>query len=467
MKKAATILFVFIIITICATPLILNVVGFDSPSMEKRVALQMPSLLLRSRELNTGFTQELDTYIAGSFPLRTWMISAWHRLNILFSGQSGNENVVAGDDDWLFYSADLPSYLGHDRLTDAQYARLDANLSLQARFLSEREINFLYLVVPNKSTIYPDKMPDRYDQRLDSNALSGLEANLQTPGLIDARQVLINAAQTEGQLLYHRTDTHWNNRGALLASQEFLDQAGRLLGKSLSIPQQETPATERADWSGDLAVMLYPSGSDLDLQQYYEYEPGFRYTRPIKSLEDLLITTQGPGEYSLLMFRDSFANALIPMLSEAFASAAYSRSIPYDYALLERIQPDLVVLEIVERNLPDWLTTPPRMPALSFTGEVPESLNTNDVDHHVSIVKDGAYWQITGTIAGPRMTSDWTGILVNVQDTWYEAFTVTDFSNPSTAGYVFYLDINEAPQEPIVKNARIAIGQSWLEAGAP
>ena len=158
----------------------------------------------------------------------------------------------------------------------------------------------------------------------------------------------------------------------LFRSQEFLDQAGRLLGKSLSIPQQETPATERADWSGDLAVMLYPSGSDLDLQQYYEYEPGFRYTRPIKSLEDLLITTQGPGEYSLLMFRDSFANALIPMLSEAFASAAYSRSIPYDYALLERIQPDLVVLEIVERNLPDWLTTPPRMPALSFTAEVPE-----------------------------------------------------------------------------------------------
>jgi len=60
---------------------------------------------------------------------------------------------------------------------------------------------------------------------------------------------------------------------------------------------------------------------------------------------------------SLLMLHDSFGQTLIPFLSNNFEQAIYSNvstaSVIYiDKDKLSYINPDIVILEIVERNLP-------------------------------------------------------------------------------------------------------------------
>lgn len=54
------------------------------------------------------------------------------------------------------------------------------------------------------------------------------------------------------------------------------------------------------------------------------------------------------------MFRDSFANALVPILSDSFGKVNYSRVFPYDYRKVETQSPDEVIIEIAERNI-NWL----------------------------------------------------------------------------------------------------------------
>ena len=58
------------------------------------------------------------------------------------------------------------------------------------------------------------------------------------------------------------------------------------------------------------------------------------------------------------MCRDSFGNALHADLAEDFGEALFSRAMPYDLSLMDDVQPDTLIVELVERNL-CWLCTRP------------------------------------------------------------------------------------------------------------
>ncbi len=53
----------------------------------------------------------------------------------------------------------------------------------------------------------------------------------------------------------------------------------------------------------------------------------------------------------LLMYRDSYTNALVPLISEHFQKSIYLWTYHMDPKTIEKIQPDIVVLEILERFL--------------------------------------------------------------------------------------------------------------------
>ena len=56
------------------------------------------------------------------------------------------------------------------------------------------------------------------------------------------------------------------------------------------------------------------------------------------------------GSAVALVYRDSMADALIPLLSENFRRVVYVTR-PFQRALVERERPDVVIDELVERNM--------------------------------------------------------------------------------------------------------------------
>ena len=54
-----------------------------------------------------------------------------------------------------------------------------------------------------------------------------------------------------------------------------------------------------------------------------------------------------------VMFRDSFAIWLTPLLSENFSHIRYSWQYTFDREIIERERPDIVIQEMVERVLVD------------------------------------------------------------------------------------------------------------------
>ena len=83
--------------------------------------------------------------------------------------------------------------------------------------------------------------------------------------------------QNEGRILYHKRDSHWNNKGAALAAGQILDGIGK---EHLSYTDR--PYTVRKDFQGDLDQMLRPALADLEEEIYYDPLPQFDYREDVE-----------------------------------------------------------------------------------------------------------------------------------------------------------------------------------------
>lgn len=217
-------------------------------------------------------------------------------------------------------------------------------------FCASRGARFLFTIAPNKNSLYPQQMPTRYLQRDSQGNYEILKPLLAEYGVNYADLFTFIGEQDE--ILYHKTDSHWTNRGAALAHDFLMETLGlphTVFGEAL----YGTENTHR----GDLYDMLYPKGTKLEAQQHYE--TGFTYVREPRTAEDILIETTSENAQNghLLLFRDSFGNALHPFMAEDFATATITRQMPYQMAQVKA--GDTVVVEIVERNLENILKYPP------------------------------------------------------------------------------------------------------------
>ena len=102
------------------------------------------------------------------------------------------------------------------------------------------------------------------------------------------------------------------------------------------------------------------------------------------------------------MFRDSFGNTLYPFMAEDFGHAVFSRSMPYQMALLEESGVDTVVIELVERNLNYLVESAPIFPAPErlLSGQPPQGAAAASI----TAADDGRLAgciRLEGTLSGP------------------------------------------------------------------
>ena len=406
---------------------------------EKRKLAEMPKII-EDGKFNTEFTRKFDTYFSENFGFRPQLITAYSGLAYKAFGDSLNEKIITGKDGWLYFNETMNDYLGKAVLSQGDISRIYRSLYLQTEYLAGKGIKFVFAAAPNKNTIYPEHMPERYKKSSSESNLERLNDYLEGKRVKYINwQALLTENKGE-QLLYHKKDTHWNNYGALLAYRETVRKAEELVPGIKGDYCTDASYTIERTWEGDLLTMLLPSSHEKDEQFVFDIGNEYNYIRPIRTLEDLLIETerkskvnQNPadldGGINLLMFRDSFANALIPFLSGQFDHALYSRALPFDYSLLNSAKPDLVVAEIAERNLPNLLLYAPAMPAPGRNDLNGEYETARDISAVLNISKEKAYTKIFGSIASDNTIDEITEIIVcfgNGNNVFcYEAFSLS------------------------------------------
>lgn len=398
---------------ICLVPSALMPFFKGDSDKEKRDLADVPSIKTEDGKLNFDFFSQFETYFSEHFALRQQLVTADGRIKAALLGTSPNSDVIVGKDGWLYYGDTADDFLNINTLSRRGINNICNNIELINRYCEQNGAKFIFTVAPNKSSVYPEYMPFNYVEADNKDNYEMLSETLEgTPYWCDMKAALMDA--TASIPLYHKTDTHWNNLGAYVGHVTLMD----MLGKE-SCPAG-TGWFTRNDRLGDLAAMIYPAEDAKDTQVYNDYEYTYSYQGRFRALDDINIKTVcAEKDGSLLMFRDSYGEAILPYMAESFGSAEFSRSVPYR---LDTAAGKSVILEIVERNIGNLQKYAPVIPApQTDTDGIKPQLHTGE-GVTVKIEENGQYSHIFGALPDDFFSSDSTRIVVTVGDTSYEAF---------------------------------------------
>ncbi len=448
MKKKTGVAYLAAVFIICLLPSVGMLWKHDDGSAENRKLAELPSLRTQ-QGWNTDFLPELGEYFEEHFAYRQEMVTADAMLRSGILGVSTEDGVIDGKDGWLFYKDSLDDYLGTDPLSGRAIYNIARTLRLIQDYVEDSGRNFLFTVAPNKNSLYGEFMPYYYSVKVsEEHNIDRLRSELaaQEVNYMD----LYPLFEAEDEILYHKRDSHWNNKGAAMAADALLE----------ALEKEHRPLSEmefevRKDFEGDLEKMLTPKRIVPEEEFYCTEDFTYEYTGEVESNFDPDIQTVCEGKSgSLLMYRDSFGNALLPFLAEEYENARFTRGVPYYLDDMMFCSADDVIIERAERFLPDMAENPPvfQSPEVEeVLSRLPDAVTPQENDTNCEVTDDGLFVKLSGVIDERLLETDSRIYLCIDGETVYEAFPMSVSSDDCRidSGYAVYIEKERLLDEEI------------------
>lgn len=318
---------------------------------ENRTLAPKPVLSLQNID---SFPRQAEDYLNDYAPFRSQIMDAYAACNLKLFGSTGNLEVIPGKDGWLFYKGNesLIDCLGVHPFTEQEMQDiLDKLLAVRAAYVDNPD-DFVFFIAPNKELVYRQYLPSCYEPLTDTSKALELVRYIREHSdikVVYPLEVLVE--ESREQLLYYKTDTHWNSLAGFLAVQEILGVLGEEMTDYSTLSVEFIPTG-----TGDLGNMFHmPESLHKDqaavLTGYRDKLQSFILADESENSMMLTKTENAPVPKRLLMVRDSFAIAMVPFLMRDFEEAAF---ISWQNVLkqdLSEYPADVFVYEIVERNL--------------------------------------------------------------------------------------------------------------------
>ena len=289
---------------------------------------------------------------------RMLLVRAYLNIMANWLGDSPHSQTASGSCGWLFYTGSNEVLCcKHVQFTHDELAKWVGQIRANGVCCRRLGIHYIFVVAPDKHTIYPEYLPKNLSAPSTKSRLDQLMDALKTePGLevVDLRPVLARAKKS--QQVYYKTDSHWNPAGAFAAYQAIQSRVSCWYPNATPVPFREYRLSD-VNFSGDLASLM-----GIDLREsatlYREKttrasfirsgNADFRCTRII--IDVLRSKNYTAPIHKMVMFRDSFGTDLIPHFAQHFQNALYLWK-DFNPQDVGREKPDVVIQEVVERRL--------------------------------------------------------------------------------------------------------------------
>jgi hypothetical protein len=287
------------------------------------------------------------------------------------SGQGGGglrfdpltHRIVHGEGSWFYYfdHGAMRDYRGLDPFSPAELDHWQQVLEQRQRWLAARGIEYLFVAVPDKQSVYPEHLPAGIRRVREQTRLDQLLEHLRARSnveVLDLRAALLRAKDEER--VFEQTGTHWNGYGAYQAYAAILERLARRFPALAPRPLSDFEIRRRI---GPAERFLLLTGvSDRYQEPVIELLP-LAPRRAVTVAESspnqdarngsrLVRETARPELPSAVVFHDSFVPAgLEPLLSEHFRRIAYLWQAEFETQAVDQERPDLVIEEKAERYL--------------------------------------------------------------------------------------------------------------------
>ncbi|MFV0465991.1 MAG: alginate O-acetyltransferase AlgX-related protein [Lachnospiraceae bacterium] len=326
----------------------------DTTNYEKRVLAVKPTYQ------DTGYQQyatAYDMYYTDHLPFRNYLLQLYSLVEFRIFKESFADDVQIGKDNWMFYhgenEAAMQDYTGMNLFSEEMLGLIRQNLLDTEAYLKARDIEFVLFIAPNKESVYGEYLPDyiQEDKTELTRAMqlvSYLRATTDLRIVFPLQEILDEKSE---HILYCKYDSHWNNLGAYIGTRELLKE----LGVSMP-PLTELTITATNDAPIDLAeeigLMYYVTDKlDYSVSGYNNNTFELALSDDSGFATYYRYTSDAADTRTVLMNRDSFANAMIPYFASSFKEVYMPNYYYFSPDVLEDEKPDVFVFEVAERRL--------------------------------------------------------------------------------------------------------------------
>ncbi|MCQ2507813.1 MAG: hypothetical protein MJ097_03375 [Dorea sp.] len=454
-KSLVSIILLALSLLILLVPFAGMTVAKTDSTTENRTLAELPSISGEDG-FNTRFFQELGAYFEDHFAFKNQLVTVDSAIQSKVFKESNVDTIAVGQNDWLYYTASIPDYLGSETVSDREAYNIAYNIALMQKKAAESKCSFLFTVAPNKNSLYGDNMP-YYDDVKVSDVKNITKVTAELENLMVPYADLYTAFEKEPEILYLKRDSHWNEKGAVLAHNTIMDALGKDHETYATVPALRTKTKV-----GDLDKALNSLNTTPEWDIEYQFEPDAAFANEAEDWEADWIETENSDKKakgSLLMFRDSFGISLCKYTAEEFKKAAFSRNTVYFLdSYMEQVKPDTLLVEIVERNLTRFGKFSPEEPysyGPPIMSATKADIKAKDVENAVFVEESGAlefsrsllqptYLEFDGYV-DKELVNDHSKIYIEVTSggvpTLYDAFLVNISGNEY--GYVMYLNSDD------------------------
>ncbi|MDD8048177.1 MAG: DHHW family protein [Thomasclavelia sp.] len=269
-----------------------------------------------------SFQTNYSNYTNDQFPGRNRWMSTKTRLE-LAEGVKKFQDVYIGSDNYLIQTDQNTS-------TDKGQSRINAINSFKSKYSS---MNFTTVLVPNKISIYEDKLPSNATKSNQNELYDYFNNNIDgSIKKIDTRSILKSHANEE---IFYHTDHHWTTKGAKYV-------ADNVVGTK----QKYDIKLSNDDFSGTLANKIGYRPTKDTINIYLNKSKSFKYvvnyldtnTKTTSFYDSskqqstdaydvflggnhpcIKIKTTNSNNKKLLIFKDSYANCFIPFIAPYYS----------------------------------------------------------------------------------------------------------------------------------------------------
>lgn len=332
-------------------------------------AMNDQEMLMVEGRRKTGFRQDFPRWFSDNLGLRKIFLKAHAAVLLHIFGQPTDpEQAQVGREGFLFLGdarvRTFSAHTGAFRLPQEELLHLGEGFQGIIALFEEKGIPVLVAIAPDKATIYGEYYPSWVKRTGPSLPRDTFNAPPLREHVLFLEDTLL-AYKKRSDLLYWKTDTHWNKLGAYLGYTAIMDRLGELTHQRL----ERLPLLgwkKGAPRSGDLPrINRVAPGEENSFDLVFPEdspragpEKGRGHVSVQKAGNLTLSNNAEPlNPLRVALVVDSFYNAIPEVYRKSFAATRELHINNLDKAALRALldatpPPDLVVFLLVERNIP-------------------------------------------------------------------------------------------------------------------
>ena len=360
---------VSIFIVLLFLPLILMTFYPSSSTSGENRELQKKPVFTFDRIIN--YPKEYNGYFQDNFGFKKQLstLNSYYKFK-LFNTSSKPEIVAIGKNGWLF-STDpniVGDYQNRKLYNDEELKTIKYNLEEAYNWYAERGIHFFIMVMPLKSNIYPEYLPNSIKRLRENSKLIQLRDYLAANSsvkIIDITEELIKTKPDNE--VYYPHDIHMNFNGGYIAYQKLMNEMGKFNLDLNPLPIGNYKKVEKHMHNADLSRLLSLEDILLNDEMQMKKKNEYNYlqvdapTYETVSIAQPTVRTQIKNSKfpKVVVYRDSFFNLIMPYFSENFSDCIYIWSKEMSVEVIDKETPGYVVYETLESGLDKFLEDNP------------------------------------------------------------------------------------------------------------